>query len=110
MLKLPVLQAEITQAIQDAMQPAIQQLILELQPEASQEGQKQALSTSNNISIMIAQPLGERLASAIDYYVHNISIQGTIMTAGSPAAQTAVITSSPVPASNGVVPNTLGIY
>jgi hypothetical protein len=53
--------------------------------------------------------LADNIANAIDYYIKNMAITGTIITVGSPVTQTAVITSMPTPVANGKVPNTLGI-
>ena len=58
---------------------------------------------------LVTEPLAENLANAIDYYVKNIAITGTIITSGSPVTQTAMISSMPTPVINGKVPNTLGI-
>jgi hypothetical protein len=49
------------------------------------------------------------MAQAIDYYTKNAQIFGTVITMGSPTTQTAMINSTPMPATNGSIPNTLGI-
>ena len=51
----------------------------------------------------------EKTYNAIDYYVKNISISGTVLTTGSPVAQQAVIIPAPTPVVAGVIPNTLKI-
>jgi hypothetical protein len=59
---------------------------------------------------LIAEPLAERLSTAIDYYIKSGCISGTIITVGGPTTQTATI--SPINLGNptaGKVPNTLGI-
>ena len=56
----------------------------------------------------VIDPLAKRLAAAIDYYVRNANVYGTIITTGSPVTQMAAI-SSPTPLTNGKIPNTFGI-
>ena len=51
----------------------------------------------------------EYTENAIDYYVKNMNITGTIITAGSPSTQVAKISPAPTPITGGKIPNTLGI-
>ena len=53
--------------------------------------------------------MAELLSSAIDYYVKNISVTGTLITTGSPFVHTVSITAAPTPITAGKIPNTLGI-
>ena len=57
----------------------------------------------------LCKEFGQTLAAAIDYYVKNISISGTILTTGSPVAQQAMIAPAPTPVVAGVIPNTLKV-
>lgn len=82
--------------------------LLSIQPSKSDVGDEQARQFAETIATVIAPALGERIACAIDYYVKSISIYGTIITAGSPVTQTAVI-QSPQYLTNGKIPNSLGI-
>lgn len=61
-----------------------------------------------SINDAISDPLAKRLAAAIDYYVRNADIYGTVITVGGPMTQMAKI-ESPLPLTNGKIPNTLGI-
>ena len=53
--------------------------------------------------------VAELLSSAIDYYVKNITITGTLITTGSPWVHTVSITPAPTPITAGKIPNTLAI-
>lgn len=110
MLNLSGLEKDITDAIKETFPNAFQQALSETFPEKSKGGEDMAQKFGETITDLIAEPLGKRLASAIDYYVKSGSIKGTIITVGSMVTQTAVI--SPVNLGNpvaGSVPNTLGI-
>lgn len=109
MLNVDGLKNQIMQIIKDVLVPAIKELELARQPNKSDVGDKQAEQIAQTFDELISEPLADNLANAIDYYIKNISITGTIITTGSPVTQTAVITSMPTPVTNGKVPNTLGI-
>jgi len=49
------------------------------------------------------------LAEAIDYYIKNADITGTIITVGNKFTQTAKINPPGTPVMGGKIPNTLGI-
>ena len=78
-------------------------------PGKSNIGDSYAESFANNFDEMVSEQLAEVFASAIDYYVKNIEISGTVITMGSSTTQTAKINGMSTPILNGVVPNTLGI-
>ncbi len=109
MLNVDGLKDQLKQTIKDVLIPAIKELELARQPNKSDVGDKQAEQIAQTFDDLITEPLAENLANAIDYYVKNIAITGTIITTGTPVTQTAVITSMPTPVTNGKVPNTLGI-
>ena len=110
MLNLQGLTNDIVSAFNDILPGAFEQALLQTFPEKSEAGAEIAKEFGETISNLISKPLGSRIASAIDYYIKTGSLKGTIITAGSPFTQTAVI--SPVNMGNpvaGAVPNTLGI-
>ena len=110
MLNLTGLEKDITDAFKETLPGAFEQAMQETFPEKSAAGAEIAKKFGETITDLIAEPLGKRLASAIDYYVKSGSIKGTIITVGSMVTQTAML--SPVNLGNpiaGSVPNTLGI-
>ena len=109
MLNVDGLKDNIKQMIQDIVIPAIKEIELARQPNKSDIGEKQAEQIAETFDELVSEPLADNLANAIDYYVKNMAITGTIITVGSPVTQTAIITSMPTPVTNGKVPNTLGI-
>ena len=109
MLNVDGLKDQLKQTIQDIIIPAIKEIELARQPVKSDVGDKQAQQIADTFDELVTEPLAENLANAIDYYVKNIAITGTIITTGSPITQTAKIFSLPTPVTNGKVPNTLGI-
>lgn len=109
MLNVDGLKEQLMQIIKDVVVPAIKEIELARQPLKSDIGDKQAQKIAETFDELVTEPLADNLANAIDYYVKNISITGTIITTGSPVTQTAKIISMPTPVTNGKVPNTLGI-
>ena len=109
MLNVDGLKNQLKQTIQEIIIPAIKEIELARQPNKSETGDKLAQQIADTFDELVTEPLADNLANAIDYYIKNISITGTIITVGSPVTQTAVITSMPTPVTNGKVPNTLGI-
>jgi hypothetical protein len=109
MLNVDGLKDQIKQSIQDIVIPAIKEIELERQPQKSEAGEKMAEQIAKAFDDMVSEPLADNIANAIDYYIKNMAITGTIITVGSPTTQTAVITSMPTPVVNGKIPNTLGI-
>ena len=88
---------------------AFEQAMLETMPEKSDVGDKIAKQFGETLKNMLAEQWAETIAQAIDYYVKNATITGTILTVGSPVTQTAQIMPAPMPATAGKIPNTLGI-
>lgn len=109
MLNVDGLKDQIKQSIQEIIIPAIKEIELARQPNKSEIGEQQAEQIAQTFDELVSEPLADNLANAIDYYIKNMAITGTIITVGSPVTQTAVITSMPTPVANGKVPNTLGI-
>ena len=109
MLNVDGLKEQIMQTIKDVVIPAIKEIELARQPNKSEIGEQQAEQIAQTFDELVTEPLADNLANAIDYYIKNMAITGTIITVGSPVTQTAVITSMPTPVANGKVPNTLGI-
>ena len=109
MLNVEGLKDNIKQMIKDIVIPAVKEIELARLPVKSDVGDKMAEQIADTFDELVTEPLAENLANAIDYYVKNIAITGTIITTGSPVTQTAIITSQPTPVINGKVPNTLGI-
>jgi hypothetical protein len=108
MLVAKNLEDQIKSALKNIIPPAIEQCILASLPEESKLGNEKAKEFADTFDKLVSADLASLLASAIDYYVHNISIYGTIITVGSMVTQTAPIIPSP-PTTAGKVPNTLGI-
>lgn len=108
MLNPDNLEKQIKNALEQYLPVAFEQAILTLMPGKSKEGDEMAKNFGNTVSKLLAEPLASSLAAAIDYYVKNISISGTIITTGSPVTQQSII-SSPSPLTNGIVPNSLKI-
>lgn len=109
MLNVDGLKDQIQQMIKDIVIPAVKEIELARLPVKSDDGDKMAEQIADTFDELVTEPLAENLANAIDYYVKNIAITGTIITTGSPVTQTAIITSMPTPITNGKIPNTLGI-
>lgn len=109
MLNVDGLKEQIMQTIKDVIIPAIKEIELARQPNKSDVGEKQAEQIAETFDELVTEPLADNLANAIDYYIKNMAITGTIITTGSPVTQTAIITSQKTPVANGKVPNTLGI-
>ena len=75
----------------------------------SELGKEKAKEFAETFDELVTEQLAKLIANAIDYYIKNISITGTIITTGSPVTQMAVIAPAPVPSTAGKIPNTLGI-
>ena len=108
MLNENTLYREIKAAFNETFPTAFENALKSTFSEQSEIGDEVAKQFGKSIDDAISDPLAKRLAAAIDYYVRNANIYGTIITVGSPVTQTAAI-SSPTPLTNGKIPNTLGI-
>lgn len=109
MLNVDKLKENIQQALEETIPPAIETCIFNKFPVKSKLCETEAKEFAETWKEMVCEQLAELLANAIDYYIKNAQIFGTIMTVGSPTTQTAVISSTPTPTINGSVPNTLGL-
>jgi hypothetical protein len=109
MLKQEDLQSQLEKAFRNILPGAIEACKLEELPSKSAVGDANAKRFADTFTDMVAGPLATAISSAVDYYIKNASITGTLITYGSPTTHTATISSMPQPAVNGKVPNTLGI-
>lgn len=109
MLKPNILQQQLADLFHNTLPTTFEQAYLQLMPEKSDAADKKAKEFGKTIDDMLSDKWAETIAQAIDYYVKNAQIFGTIITVGSPTTQTAMINSTPTPVTNGVIPNTLGI-
>ena len=109
MLKVDTLKKQIKQALTDIYKPAVKEVVLTMFPNKSKINDEIAEKMADAFDELTSDAMAEALAKAIDYYVHNIDITGTIITVGSPATQTAKIVAAPMPITAGKIPNTLGI-
>lgn len=109
MLKPDVLKQNLLDLFNQTIPVAFEQAFLELMPEKTDAGSEAAKKFGETIDKLVSEQWAETMAQAIDYYVKNAQIFGTVITVGSPTTQTAMINSTPMPATNGAIPNTLGI-
>lgn len=109
MLKVDDLQNQIQSALETYIPAAIEQCKLSEYPTESKIGRKKAKEFADTFKDLVCEPLANAIAGAIDYYVKNASITGTIITVGSPVMQMANVISMPTPVVNGKIINTLGI-
>lgn len=108
MLNPERLKQEIQGALEDYLPGAMEVAFKATMPQQTKHGDTMAERFGETVTKTLAEPLAQALASAIDYHVKSISCFGTIITAGSPVTQTAVIM-SPSALTNGKVPNSIGI-
>ena len=108
MLNKSSLKQQLQQGFEDFIPGVFEQAMKSTYPTQTKKGEDLAKKFGQNISDLLCEPLATVVAAAIDYYVKNISISGTIITTGSPVTQTAMI-QSPSPITNGIVPNSLKI-
>ena len=109
MLDVEKLKNEIKTGIHNTVIPAIERIELQRLPQTSEECKKIAKDVSDTFDEIVSDALAEILANAIDYYVKNMNITGTIITVGGPTTQTATIAPAPTPVTGGKIPNTFGI-
>lgn len=108
MLNPDTLEKQLYNAFSQYLPVAFEEAIKSVYPEDSEVGNDMAKDFGQTVSDLLSESLASSIAAAIDYYVKNISITGTINTVGTPAAQTAVIVAA-TPLTAGVVPNTLKV-
>ena len=111
MLKPDDLKSQLHAAFKQYIPKAIEQCMANDMQEAgtSKLAKEKAKKFAKTFDDLVSEPLAESIAQAIDYYVKNAQIYGTIITVGSRFTQTATINSTDKPLVNGKVPNTLGI-
>ena len=103
------LETQIKNALEQYLPPTFERAVHLLIPSKTEDSDELCKEFGQTVSDMLAEPLASSLAAAIDYYVKNISISGTILTTGSPVAQQAIIMPAPTPVVAGVIPNTLKV-
>lgn len=107
-LKVDKLQKELQKAVEETFPPALERAMLTLVPGKSESGSKCAKEFAKVATKLLAEVFSTRIAYAIDYYVKNADVYGTIITTGGPTTQMARIESAS-PLTNGKVPNSFGI-
>lgn len=107
-LKVNDLQKALQKSFEEVFAPAFEEAFRAMLPETSKKGKDKASEFGEIIKDQIAEPMSTRMAEAIDYYIKNADVYGTIITVGGMTTQTASI-NSPSPITNGKVPNTFGI-
>lgn len=108
MLKLDKLEKEIKKAFDETLPGAFEKGLRMTFPKDSKSGDEISKEFGKLINDMLAEPLAQRLAAAIDYHVRSIDIYGNLITNGPPTTHFCMI-NSPSPLTNGKVPNTLGV-
>ena len=109
MLKVDDLKSQIQSALSAYIPAALQTCLLNQQPEKSEQSTQMAKEFAETFDKLVSEQLAESLANAIDYYIKNADITGTIITIGNKFTQTARITPAPTPITGGKIPNTFGI-
>ena len=109
MLKVNDLKHQIQIGLSGIYKPAFERVFNMMFPEKTEYGEELAKNMAETFDELTAEPLADLLANAIDYYVKNITITGTLITTGAPTTHTCSIVPAPNPVSAGKIPNTLGI-
>lgn len=109
MLNKNDLKTQIQAALSNTIPKALSQCMINSAGVESDAVNQMAKEFEETFDELVSEPLAESLAGAIDYYVKNATITGTIITVGSMTTQTAAISPAPNPVSAGKIPNTLGI-
>ena len=109
MLNVDDLESQIKTALKNIIPLAIEQCKLAEYPMDSEIGKSRAKAFAESFDELVSEELAKIIASAIDYYVKNMNITGTIITSGSPSTHVAKISPAPTPITGGKIPNTLGI-
>lgn len=108
MLNKKKLEEEIRDAFETLLPPAFEQAQKAVYPFESERGNELAKKYGEVFSNIISGPLAKALASAIDTHVRTADVYGTVITTGTAVTQQAKI-DSPMPFTNGKIPNTFGI-
>jgi hypothetical protein len=109
MLNADKLKDQIKQGIESIVIPAIEEMIKVSYPQQSSSGDERAKDMADTFNELVSEPLADIIANAIDSYIKNMAITGTLITSGSPTTHVCSISSMPTPVTNGKVPNTLGV-
>ena len=109
MLNVNTLKQQIQQGFTEIYKPALETIILNSYPKTSNSGKKKAAEMAKTWDELTAEPMAEIIANAIDYYIKNANITGTLITYGSPGTHTGRVVAAPTPIVAGKIPNTLGI-
>lgn len=109
MLNKDDLKSQIQAALSNTLPKALEQCMINAAGSESNVVNEMAKDFSETFDQLVSEPLAESLAGAIDYYIKNAAITGTIITVGGMTTQTASIAPPPTPAVGGKIPNTLGI-
>ena len=109
MLKPDDLKSQLKSAFSAYLPPALEQCLVNAAGVESDAVNEMAKNFADTFDDLVSEPLAESIANAIDYYVKNATITGTIITVGSMVTQTAQIAPAPTPVTGGKIPNTLGI-
>lgn len=111
MLNSTTLSNEFKEMFDDVLPDAIEAALNSLSEYKSSTLEKKNKEFADLLTEMVSKPLSERMAASIDHYLKSACFYGTIMTAGSPVAQTAIIApgTSCGMATSGKIPNTIGI-
>ena len=108
-LKVDDLKEHLSVGLKNIVVPAIERIESIRYQNTSELGKEKAKEIKEAFDSMVSDSLAEVIAQAIDYYIRNAAITGTIITTGGPVTQQAQITHIETPITNGKVPNTLGI-
>lgn len=109
MLKVNDLKTQIKAGLTNIYRPAIRRSVMMMFPNESEYAEELADDIAETFDELTSDQFADLLANAIDYYVKNITISGTLITSGSPTTHTCSIVASPTPITAGKIPNTLGI-
>lgn len=109
MLNVEILKMQIADAIKEIIVPAIETIELNKSPK-SKRSSKISKETAEKFDELVTLQFADVIANAIDSYIKNMNITGTVITNGGPTTQTANITAAPTPIVGGVLPNTFGIH
>ena len=109
MLDVDTLTDQIYMGMKNIIVPTIKTMIRSGYPQDSSIGDEMSENQSKVFDDLASEQFAEILANAIDYYVKNMAIEGTIITNGGPTTQVARITANKIPQVNGKLPNSLGI-
>lgn len=109
MLNIDELENQIKEAWQSIVPPALETCLKNMFGIEGEVPNETAKAFADTFDELTTDAIGGLLAAAIDYYVKNIDVTGTVITVGSPGTQTAKISAAPMPSLGGSIPNTFGI-